>query len=59
MFAMTMWCICKRRNDKLWNGIETRPAVSIMWCDRKQQHTTAATGSYSRAGPLHSSSSMI
>ncbi|MCI55817.1 hypothetical protein A2U01_0077068, partial [Trifolium medium] len=69
MFAITMWCIWKRRNEKLWNGVEMRPAVSIMlardslhqWqlVRQKLQHTAAVTGSNSRAGTLHSSSSMI
>ncbi|GAU39798.1 hypothetical protein TSUD_219730 [Trifolium subterraneum] len=69
MFAMTMWCIWKRRNDKLWNGIETRPTVSIMLaCDslhqwqlirQKRQHTAAVTGSDSSAATLHSSNNTI
>jgi len=29
MFAMTMWCIWKRRNEKLWDDVETQPAISI------------------------------
>jgi len=29
MFAMTMWCIWKRRNEKLWNDVDTRPEVSV------------------------------
>ncbi|PNX72103.1 60S ribosomal protein l23, partial [Trifolium pratense] len=63
------WCIWKQRNDKLWNGIETRSAASIMlardslhqWqlVRQKQQHIAAATGSDSSAGTLDSSSSMI
>lgn len=29
MFDMTMWCIWKRRNEKLWNNVDTRPALTI------------------------------
>jgi hypothetical protein len=29
MFAMNMWCIWKRRNEKLWNDVDTRPEVSV------------------------------
>ena len=28
-FVMTLWCIWKRRNDKLWNDIETQPRISL------------------------------
>jgi hypothetical protein len=30
MFALTMWIIWKRRNDKLWNDVGTQPAASAM-----------------------------
>jgi ribonuclease HI len=31
---MTLWCIWKRRNDKLWNEVETLPRISLnMACD--------------------------
>ena len=29
MFAMTMWCIWKHRNEKLWEDVETRPTISV------------------------------
>jgi hypothetical protein len=29
MFAMTLWCIWKRRNEKLWNDVDIRPDVSV------------------------------
>jgi len=29
MFAMTMWCIWKRINEKPWEDVETRSAISI------------------------------
>jgi hypothetical protein len=26
---MIFWCIWKRRNDKLWNDVETQPCISV------------------------------
>ncbi|XP_024630834.1 uncharacterized protein [Medicago truncatula] len=28
-FVMTLWCIWKRRNNKLWNDVETQPRILV------------------------------
>jgi hypothetical protein len=67
MFALTMWIIWKRRNDKLWNDVGTQSAASVMlareslhqWqlVRQKQQHTAAATDADSSSGGLQTSNS--